>query len=157
LRIAGSKLSEEEIRRRIGACEDCEDVEPRRLEAASGSIRSGKNGAVAVIPVYGVISNRMNLMTQISGGTSVEKLTAQIRASLADSRISATVMDGDWPGGGVEGIPELAAEILDSRGQKKIIGVANTMAASAAYWLACCAGELIVAPSGAVGSIGVFA
>jgi signal peptide peptidase SppA len=35
--------------------------------------------------------------------------------------------------------------------------VANTLAASAAYWLASAASELVVTPSGEVGSIGVFA
>jgi len=57
-------------------------------------------------------------------------------------------MDVDSPGGGVEGIPELADEIMAGRAQKKIVAVANGMAASAAYWLACCATELVVTPSG---------
>jgi len=51
----------------------------------------------------------------------------------------------------------LADEIMAGRAQKKIVAVANGMAASAAYWLACCATELVVTPSGQVGSIGVFA
>jgi len=46
---------------------------------------------------------------------------------------------------------------MAGRAQKKIVAVANGMAASAAYWLACCATELVVTPSGQVGSIGVFA
>jgi ClpP class serine protease len=37
-----------------------------------------------------------------------------------------------------------------------MVAVANTMAASAGYWLACAPGELVVTPSGAVGSIGVW-
>jgi signal peptide peptidase SppA len=104
-----------------------------------------------------VISNRMNMMQQVSGGTSVEKLTAQFRAALADPSVKAIVFDVDSPGGAVEGVPELADEIFAARGQKKMVAVANTMAASAAYWLASCADELVVTPSGAVGSIGVFA
>jgi signal peptide peptidase SppA len=156
-RASGGKLSEEEIRERIGAHDrQAPAVEVLQLEAASG-VRNGKNGAVAVIPVFGVISNRMNLMTQISGGTSVEKLTTQLRAALADGSISAIVLDVDSPGGVVDGVPELAGEILEARGQKKIVAVANSMAGSAAYWLASCASELAVVPSGQVGSIGVFA
>ncbi|HXI43115.1 MAG TPA: S49 family peptidase [Bryobacteraceae bacterium] len=149
LRAMGEKMTEEEIRERLNAAS--------HPEAAAAS-RNGKNyGTVALIPVYGVISQRMNLMTQISGGTSIEKLTSQLRTALSDTNVSAIVMDVDSPGGGVEGVPELADEILAGRSQKKIIAVANGMAASAAYWLACCATELVVAPSGQVGSIGVFA
>jgi signal peptide peptidase SppA len=146
LRASGEKFTEEEIRLRIGA---------QSIEAAKG--RGGTSyGSVAVIQVYGVISQRMSLMAEISGGTSAEQLTKQLRAALADPNIGSIVLDVDSPGGGVEGVPELAAEILDARGKKKIIAVANTMAASAAYWLASCASELVVAPSGQVGSIGVF-
>jgi ClpP class serine protease len=39
----------------------------------------------------------------------------------------------------------------------EIVAVANTMAASAAYWIASQADELVVTPSGQVGSIGVLA
>jgi signal peptide peptidase SppA len=149
LRASGQKLTEEEIRARLSESRD-------GIQAAAA--RSGKGyGTVAVIPIYGVISQRMNLMSQFSGGTSVEKLSSQLRAALADTNVSSIVLDVDSPGGGVEGIPELADEIIAGRSQKKIVAVANTMAASAAYWLACCASELVVAPSGQVGSIGVFA
>jgi signal peptide peptidase SppA len=146
LRAAGSRLSEEEIRARLNEA------------AISAGPRSQQSfGAVAVIPIRGVISHRANLMSQFSGGTSVEKLTAQFRQALADSSIKAIVFDVDSPGGGVDGIPELAEEIYKSRGQKKSIAVANSMAGSAAYWLAASAGELVVIPSGQVGSVGVFA
>jgi signal peptide peptidase SppA len=146
LRASGGRLTEEEIHARLDQA------------AISAGPRSQQSyGAVAVIPIRGMISNRANLMTQYSGGTSVEKLKSQFRASLADSSVKAIVFDVDSPGGTVEGVPELADEIYKSRGQKKSVAVANVMAASAAYWLASAAGELVVAPSGAVGSIGVFA
>jgi len=144
LRASGEKLSETEIRERLA------------LHAAARPA-SGNYGAVAVIPIYGVISRRVNLMSQISGGTSTEKLTAQFRQALGDASVKAIVFDVDSPGGGVEGVPELAEEILKGRAQKKIVAVANSMAASAAYWLASAANELVVTPSGEVGSIGVFA
>jgi signal peptide peptidase SppA len=142
LRAAGEKLTDEQIQDRIGAG-------PRSSPSAPGT--------VALIPVYGVISNRINMMSQISGGTSIEKLTAQFRTAMADTNCKAIVFDVDSPGGSVDGVPELADEIFAARGQKKMVAVANTMAGSAAYWLASCADELVVTPSGAVGSIGVFA
>lgn len=146
LRASGGKLSEEEIRARLD-----------EAALSAGPRKSGQSfGAVAVIPLRGIISKRANLMSDFSGGTSLDKLTAQFRQALADQSVKAIVFDVDSPGGGVEGVPELAEEIYKSRGQKKTVAVANTMAASAAYWLASSAGELVIAPSGQVGSIGVF-
>jgi signal peptide peptidase SppA len=95
-------------------------------------------------------------MSQISGGTSIDKLTAQFRQALSDRSVSSIVFDIDSPGGGVGGVPELADEIYGSRSQKKTIAVANGMAGSAAYWLGASASEMVVVPSGEVGSIGVF-
>jgi signal peptide peptidase SppA len=138
----GGKFSEEDVRARVGAG-------PRP--------RPSTPGTVALLDVFGVISNRMNMMSDISGGTSIEKLTAQFRAALADPSVKAIVFDVDSPGGSVDGVPELADEIYSARAQKKTVAVANTMAASAAYWIASAADELVVTPSGSVGSIGVFA
>src|SRR4051812_35670921 len=42
-----------------------------------------EGGAVAVIPVYGVIAPRMNMLSDFSGGTSFEKLTGQVREAVA--------------------------------------------------------------------------
>lgn len=148
LRASGGRLTEEEIRARL-----------KEAELSAGPRSSQESfGSVAVIPIRGVISRRANLMSQMSGpgGTSVEKLTSQFRAALSDGSVKAIVFDLDSPGGTVDGIPELADEIYRSRSQKQSVAVANGMAASAAYWLAAAAGEMVVAPSGQVGSIGVF-
>ena len=113
-------------------------------------------GSVAVLPVFGVISHRMNLMTEVSGGTSTERLTGQFRQAMSDPNVSTIVFDIDSPGGGVAGVPELAAEIRAAT-QKRTIAVANDLAASAAFWIASAADEIVMTPSGMVGSIGVVA
>jgi signal peptide peptidase SppA len=157
LRASGQRLSEEEIQTRLKEAEIAAMRDESDQPRARGSARSQSSyGSVAVIPIQGVISRRANMMSQYSGGTSIEKLTSQFRAALADQSVKAIVFDVDSPGGTVEGVPELADEIYKSRGQKKSIAVANGFAASAAYWLAASAGELAVAPSGQVGSIGVY-
>lgn len=139
---AGEKLSEEEIQSSMSAG-------PRVSPKGSG--------AVAVIPVYGTISRRMNMMSKMSGGTSIEQLTSSFRQAMSDPSVKAVVLNVDSPGGSVDGVPELAAEILSARAQKKTIAVSDTMAASAAYWIASACDEIVVTPSGSVGSIGVFA
>lgn len=143
LHASGVKLTQEEIEARVGP-------------AAANRPTASRAGAVAVLPVYGVIAQRMNLMTQMSGGTSTEKLTADLRALVADPGVKAIVLNVDSPGGSVFGVTELAAEIRKARESKHIVAVANSWAASAAYWIASQADEVVVTPSGQVGSIGVY-
>lgn len=113
-------------------------------------------GDVAVLNVFGVIAQRMDMLSQISGGTSTEKLAKDFRAALDSPSVKAIVLNIDSPGGCVFGVQELAAEIMAARSKKHIVSVSNSMAASAAYWIASAADEFVVTPSGQVGSIGVY-
>jgi capsid assembly protease len=116
-------------------------------------------GVVAVIPVWGVISHRAHMVDDMCGpgGTSTEKLQSAIRSAVADPNVKAIVLDIDSPGGSVFGVQELADDILAARDIKPILANANSLAASAAYWLGTAASELHVTPSGEVGSVGVYA
>jgi len=144
LRAAGSPFGSDEIDQRVAA-------------AANGPRRGGLRAqGVAVIPMYGVISKRMDLMTAMSGGTSVDQLTSQFRDALADPDVGAILFDVDSPGGSVDGITELANEIRSARGQKPMAAVANPTMASAAYWIASQVDEVIASPSALVGSIGII-
>lgn len=111
--------------------------------------------SVAVVYVRGVVTHRPSLFA--SGGTSTTEITRALDAALADPTIKSILLNVDSPGGSVAGIPELADRIHAARREKPIVALADTMAASAAYWLASQANELIAAPSGSVGSIGVIA
>lgn len=142
-RATGALLTEEEIQQRIGVAR-----ERPKLRA---------NGDIAVLPLMGTISHRMNLLSASSGGTSVEQFTKDFRALVNDPSVAAIVLQIDSPGGSVDGVPELADEIYQARGTKPISAVADTMAASAAYWIGSAADELAITPSGEVGSIGVIA
>jgi len=115
--------------------------------------------SVSVIPVHGAIEHRSDWMMEMFGtGTSVEALREALRAELNDPAVKAIVLDVDSPGGSVAGITELAAEIRAARGgTKPIVAVANTMAASAAYWLAASCDEMVATPSAQVGAIGIYA
>jgi capsid assembly protease len=144
---AGTKYSAEEIQAKVGA----------EIEARAG--RGGySGGAVAVIPVLGSIGQRMNMMQAMSGGTSTEALNGALRQAMSDPNVSTIVMDIDSPGGGVYGVAELGAFIADAvkSGEKPIIAQVNSLAASAAYWIASQATEIVVTPGGEVGSIGVY-
>jgi len=142
-RAEGGRLTAEEIGARIGAA--AERPNPARA------------GAVAVIPVYGTIVQRADLFTEMSGGTSTERVSALFSQAMGDPCVGSIVLRIDSPGGGVYGVAELADQILKARGRKTIVAVADSMAASAAYWIASAADEIVVTPGGEVGSIGVFA
>lgn len=116
-------------------------------------------GSVAVIPVWGVVAHRARMVQSVSGpsGTSSEIVMRQFRAALADPNVAAILLDVDSPGGSVMGTPELADAILHARGQKPIVAHANALMASAAYWIASAADEIVASPSALVGSIGVLA
>lgn len=143
IRASGHRLTPDEVQARIGS------VSPQRQSATTGS--------VAVIPVYGVIVPRADLFSEISGGTSIQGLSQALSAAVADDSIGAILLDVDSPGGSTNLVTEFAAEIREARAVKPVVAIANTAAASAAYWLASQADELVVTPSGLVGSIGVYA
>lgn len=149
-RFAGRVLSAAEVEAAVGAEAAARDA--RVVATATGGSPSG----VAVFPVYGAIVNRAYEVERVSSGglTSAERLGAALRRADADPAVSAIVLDIDSPGGSVGGMPELF-ETVASLG-KPVVAQANTLAASAAYWLATAADEIVVTPSGEVGSIGVY-
>jgi len=144
-KAAGLELTKEEIEARVG------ERSPRPDSAGEK--------AIAVIPVYGIISQRISLMDEVSGpgSSSTDNLSKQLKAALADPRVSSILLDVDSPGGTVYGVDELSAEIFKARGQKPIVAIVNSLAASAAYYIASAADEIYITPSGEAGSIGVFA
>lgn len=118
---------------------------------------SRREGSVAVIPIFGVLSPKMDMMTEISGGTSYLTLQKALHDALVNDEVKAVVLDIDSPGGAVPGAQELADEIRALRGgEKPIVAQVNHLAASAAYWIASQADEVVVSPSGRAGSIGVY-
>lgn len=126
------------------------------LAAAAARGQAPAQG-IAVLPLFGVIAHRAGSMSESSGGTSTERFAQQFRQAVASPAAAAVIIDIDSPGGGVDGITELASEIYSARNKKPVIAIANSLAASAAYWLGSAATELVATPSGQVGSIGVFA
>lgn len=115
-------------------------------------------GDVAVVPLKGVLMPNMSFLAMLLGlGSGLKTFRRNIKEAVGDDEIGAIVIDIDSPGGLVDQIPEAAAELRAAREAKPVIAVANTLAASAAYWLASQADELVVTPSGEVGSIGVYA
>jgi signal peptide peptidase SppA len=129
-----------------------------RAQAASTTRRpvSSAPSAVAVLPIHGVIAPRMNLLSDVSGGTSYQALGAALASAVADPAVKSIVLDVDSPGGSVAGAPEFATALLKAREKKPITAVAAFQMCSAAYWLGACCTEIVASESSHVGSIGVL-
>jgi signal peptide peptidase SppA len=115
-------------------------------------------GGIAVIPIYGVITQRGNMVDDVSGPgmVSTQIVTQMLRQAVADDAVSQILLDIDSPGGSVYGVSELSDVILSARAQKPVVAIANSLAASAAYWVGSQASEFYVTAGGEVGSIGVW-
>lgn len=117
---------------------------------------STASGGVLVIPMHGVITPRMNLFSDISGGATFEEATQQLREAVAAPGVSTILFDWDSPGGSAAGATEFAREMLKARAVKPVISHANFQMCSGAYWTGACATEVIASPSAVLGSIGVY-
>lgn len=145
---SGVKLSPEEISLAVGTGPQVAAERRAAAQAASGA-------GVAVLPVYGVLTprayNAQGVSTQL---TSTEIVASQLRALVRDPNVAAIVMDFDTPGGNAQGVQELGDVIFSLRGDKPIVAMVNPTAASGGYWAASQCDEIVVTPSGWVGSIG---
>lgn len=147
-RISGERLSEQEVAERIATGRQAGPRRAASSTAAAGSIRQ--------LGVYGLLAHRADYFVETStSGTSVQALGLAFRQLVADPEVTGILLDVDSPGGQISGIPELAEEIRAARGTKPIVAIANTLMASAAYWLASQADEIVVTPSSLTGSVGV--
>ncbi|OFW37644.1 MAG: hypothetical protein A3J29_06110 [Acidobacteria bacterium RIFCSPLOWO2_12_FULL_67_14b] len=145
-RAAGGEFTADEIRARLG-------------EDGGAPPAAAKRGAVAVIPLRGVIAHRMGTMAESSGGMSAERFTKLVQQAAADDSVGSILIDVDSPGGTIAGLTEAADAVFAARDAKRVVAIANATMASAAYWIASQAHELVAIPSAldrCIGSIGVF-
>lgn len=128
------------------------------LNGLNAAVQSGASPqrSVAVLPLYGVMMPRVGDIEESSGMVSTERWGRAFSALVNDPSVAAIVLDVDSPGGAVPGTAELAQRVYDARGTKPIVAVANYMIASAAYWVASQADEIVMSPSAEVGSIGIW-
>lgn len=113
---------------------------------------------VAVVALSGVLAKRMNLMTQVSGGTSMQLAAQELQSAIDDPAVQAIVLAIDSPGGTVDGTEALANIVRSGAQQKRILTLADGCMASAAYWVGAAAGPgniYLAERTTQVGSIGV--
>jgi signal peptide peptidase SppA len=113
-------------------------------------------GDVAVIEVNGPITYKSSWLSMFFGGASIQDLQQQFRMALGDQAVRTIAFKFDSPGGVIDMVPEFADEIYKARGTKTMVAIADTMIASAAYWLAAQVDTIYATTSSQLGSIGVY-
>ena len=112
---------------------------------------------VATIPIMGTIIPRADEFDKVSGLLSMEEIAQDFSEAVENDEIGAIILAFDSPGGTAAGTAELAQLIFEARGTKPIIAQVTDMAASAAFWVASAADEVVNTTTGVLGSVGVIA
>jgi protease IV len=114
------------------------------------AIESAAPGAVMSIPVKGVLMKN----DQMCGPVGMKTLGNIIQDADANPNIKGIVLDVDSPGGSADGTSRLAEIIKNTK--KPTVAHVDGMAASAAYWIASAADNIVAEPRATVGSIGTM-
>jgi ClpP class serine protease len=134
---------------------DLEALETRLGKQLDNTRTVTQRGNVAVIPVTGPIFRYASFFTRISGATSTGTIATDLQAALDNPAVKSIVLNIDSPGGEANGINELADMIHAARDKKRIVAYVGGSGASAAYWIASAASEVVVDDTALIGSIGV--
>ena len=129
---------------------------PEGNAEAPRAIRAVK-GKIGVIPIWGPVDQRTSSALEKAGGTPLDYVSMALDAMLGNATIGAIVLHIDSPGGGTYGVEELSDKIFRARAQKPIYAIADSMMASAAFWIGSAATMILATPGGDVGSVGVYA
>ncbi len=114
-------------------------------------------GKIGIINIHGSLTNKPVVSMCGEAGTSYASLVNQM-SELIDIGCKTIVLDVDSGGGEAFNCFQTADALramADSNGVY-LVSYVQSMAASAAYALACCADEVVCHPQGQVGSIGVL-
>lgn len=110
---------------------------------------------VAVVSAMGALVHRTRMEADSTMLIGYNDLAATVEAAMDNTDVHAVLKVYDSPGGEVAGAFEYAQRMLDMRGKKPMIAIADGMAASAAYLGASAADEVVLTNTGYAGSVGV--
>ena len=113
-------------------------------------------GNIAVVPLIGVIGNRVGMLEKSSGVTDCMDFCAAMKLATEDTNVHGVVIEIDSPGGTVSGVSEAAAAVERCAEFKRTIAFTDSMMASAAYWIGCAADTVCCGEMATVGSVGVY-
>lgn len=124
----------------------------RLMGTRSATIRGSK----AIVPVHGPIFARPNFLTEYLGiGMTLTDFSQDVQKLMDNPDVESILLDVDSPGGTVTGINEASNFIAEASKEKPITAYVGGVGASAAYWLASAADEIVLDATSRVGSVGV--
>jgi signal peptide peptidase SppA len=150
--ITRSTLADIEARARTDSAKPNQWAADRKAAVERRTERA-EQMRTAVIPIFGVVTQWPAWYADVS----TVAVQTELQRAVADKTVDRILLVVDSPGGTASGVQELADSIYKARSVKPIDSIANSMAASAGYWIASAANRLFVAPGGSVGSVGVYA
>jgi signal peptide peptidase SppA len=128
-----------------------------QITGAGASRYTVENG-VAVIPIWGMLTKRYSVLTQLFGGTAMEDAGADLRAALENPEVKGIFLDIDSIGGPGDGVTDLAGKVYAARKQKPVVAFSDGAMLSAAIWIGVAADRVYLAnETVGSGSIGVLA
>jgi signal peptide peptidase SppA len=147
-----------------GIAEATEKREERESSPAALAMKRGEplgdnkrvrvRDGVAMINVVGPIVRHADFFSDISGATSTESIARNFGQALNAPGVNSILLFIDSPGGEAFGIGELAAMINERAIDKPVTAYIGGYGASAAYYIASAADEVVVDSSAMIGSIG---
>lgn len=126
-----------------------------KVEASYASSGSGRDSAtVGMVQISGVMTKRGS---SLSGAGSTVRTRQLIRQLANDPGVDSIIVLIDSPGGTVSGTSDLADAVAYAASRKRTVAYIEDLGASAAYWVASQATEIVAnSPTAKIGSIGVF-
>lgn len=132
---------------------DCGEVPQMPWEVPIYTVQDG----VAVVQITGPMMKGLDDITCWAWGLmSTDRLQSALTELEANNDVVAVVLVINSPGGMATGIFETAAQIARLSSRKLVVAVTDTMACSAAYWIACACSAVFTTLTADVGCIGTY-
>ncbi len=135
------------------------DPEAEQRDAQSGTVkpRYGFELSSDGIATVEIVGTMMKHEASLMESTSTLMMRRTLRTLAADSSVKGVMLAIDSPGGTAAGTDELAADIVALAQAKPVSAYVSGIGASAAYFVAAQAGDIVASPMSNIGSIGTMA
>lgn len=157
MRAISSEMIEEAKRIREKRDASIAAVASRDSTRLQGTKHVLMRDGVAIIPIMGTIVQFADIITEYSGGATVESLQRDFQFCLDNEEVKAILLWFDSPGGEAQGINEFGDLIFAARAIKPVYSYVDAMCCSGAFWLASQTERIFGDKLAMIGSIGAQA
>ncbi len=140
----------------INKADAAKKTQPKDIDLSKiAGLKQSKKDAVAVIPLYGVITQGSSSHSWERGSQQIAK---RIKTLAGKKEVKAIVLDINSPGGSVGAVQEIYSAVLRAKAETKKPFVARfgDVSASGGYYVASACDVIVAQPGTITGSIGVI-